>query len=106
MHDFGHRKERKVRKDSLNWLVLDYKIQPFFLHTLLSPPPARPGAVYRVRVLMHWAWVVIGVSGRWHRVLVGLLAAVMAVEIYNLWDIVSHREHRVHPTFSDFFILS
>jgi hypothetical protein len=26
VHDFGHRKERKVRKDSLNCLVLDYNI--------------------------------------------------------------------------------
>jgi len=26
VHDFGHRKERKVRKDSLNCLVLDYKL--------------------------------------------------------------------------------
>jgi hypothetical protein len=26
VHDFGHRKEREVRKDSLNCLVFDYKV--------------------------------------------------------------------------------
>lgn len=36
VHDFGHRKECKVRKDSLNCLVVDYKQQYLNQYVSLS----------------------------------------------------------------------